>query len=312
MMLIPHQYRTVAFTTIGGDLSIESLKAYFADHEVYRRTRFVIACSGDMVALVEVDKDTSRADRELFCPVTGVTLLAGPTETVLVTRPDIDTAVPSQLARAAAEFPGYRCVAVRGRYEHVNFILDADPPVVHVLDVAPPWPAKFCDQVDRVIDTAENLPAVDTRAEVVDLQELAKAEPAGHYLLPCRGGRTRAAGATISYLDEVPPPDPGWVLLGCARSRAIHDHFYPGQADSLRQIDICPANLAAASPVPADQARLTKCCLLEEHIETRGDTVVVPWGASFDLVTEGLRAAADLATARRAAVREGHKPQDAR
>jgi len=46
-MLMPHQYRAVAFTTIGGDLSQESLGAYFATHDVYRRTRFVIACSGD-------------------------------------------------------------------------------------------------------------------------------------------------------------------------------------------------------------------------------------------------------------------------
>ena len=301
-MLIPYQYRTVAFTTIGGDLSQESLEAYFATHEVYRRTRFVIACSGDRVALVEVDKDTTHADQELFCPVTKVTLLAEPSETVLVTRPDIDAAVPSQMARVAAEFPGTRCVAVRGRYEHVNFILDADPPVVHVLDVVPPWPAKFCDQVDRMLDTAESLPAVRTQAQVVDLQELATAEPASHYLLPCRGGGARVAGATISYLDEVPPPDPEWVLLGCARSRAIHDHFYPDQAESLRQIDTCPVRLAAASPVPPGEARLTKCCLLEEHVETRGDTVVVPWGASFDLVAEGLRAAVDLVEARRAAL----------
>lgn len=299
-MTIPYQYRTVAFTTIGGDLSQRSLEAYFATHDVYRRTRFVIARSGDQTALAEVDKDASRAGAELFCPVTKVTVLAGPDETVLVTRPEIDTAVPAQLARVAAEFPGRRCVAVKGRYEHVNFILDHDPLIVHVLDVAPPWPAKLCDQVDRLLDTAEDLPAVQTRAQVVDLQEMAAAEPATHYLLPCRGGGARVPGATISYLDEVPPPDRDWVLLGCARSRAIHDHFYPDQAGSLRQIDICPARLAAASPVPADHARLTKCCLLEEHIETRGDTVVVPWGASFDLVREGVRTAGELAAARRA------------
>ena len=311
-MLIPHQYRSVAFTTIGGDLSLESLKAYFATHEVYRRTRFVVACSGDRVALVEVDKDATRAGTELFCPVTQVTLLAEPADTMLVTRPEADTAVPSQLARVAAEFPGLRCVVVKGRYEHVNFILDPDPLVIHVLDVAPPWPAKLCDQVDRVLDTAEALPAVQTRAQVVDLQELAAAEPAGHYLLPCRGGGARVPGAVISYLDEVPPPDPGWVLLGCARSRAIHDHFYPGQADGLRQIDICPARLAAASPVPADHARVTKCCLLEDHIETRGDTVVVPWGASFELVGEGLRAASDLAADRRTAAAKAPGGQESR
>lgn len=299
-MIIPYQYRTVAFTTIGGDLSQRSLEAYFATHDVYRRTRFVIARSAGQTALVEVGKGESRAGAELFCPVTRVTVLASPEETVLAARPEVDTAVPSQLARVAAEFPGRRCVVVKGRYEHVNFILNPDPLVVHVLDVAPPWPAKLCDQVDRLLDTAEDLPAVQTRAQVVDLQGLAAAEPATHYLLPCRGGGARVPGATISYLDEVPAPDPDWVLLGCARSRAIHDHFYPDQADSLRQIDICPARLAAAAPVPPDHARLTKCCLLEEHIETRGDTVVVPWGASFDLVRQGVRTAAELAAARRA------------
>jgi hypothetical protein len=298
-MIIPYQYRTVAFTTIGGDLSQESLDAYFAAHDVYRRTRFVVARSGHRTALLEVDKGPSQPGAELFCPVNRVTILAGPDDTVLVTRPEIDTAVPSQLARVAAEFPGRRCVAVKGRYEHVNFILDPAPLLVHVLDVAPPWPAKLCDQVNRLLDTAEDLPAVLTRPEVVDLQELAPTEPAAHYLLPCRGGGARVPGATISYLDEVPPPDPDWVLLGCARSRAIHDHFYPDQAGNVRQIDTCPARLAAASsPVPAGQARLTKCCLLEEHIETRGDTVVVPWGASFDLVREGVRAAAALAARR--------------
>jgi hypothetical protein len=299
-MLIPGQYRTVAFTAVGGDLSQASLEAYFADHDVYRRTRFVIACSGEHVALAEVDTEAGDGDA-LFRPVTKVTLRAGPAETMLVTRPDIDTAVPGQLARVAAEYPGHRCVAVKGRYEHVNFVLDSDPPVVHVLDVAPPWPAKFCDQVDRLLDTAESLPPVLTRPQVVDLQELARREPATHYLLPCRGGGARVPGATISYLDEVPPPDPDWVLLGCARSRAIHDHFYPGQAGSVRQVDICPARLAASAPIPPSDLRLTKCCLLEDHIETRGDTVVVPWGASFDLVADGLRAAAELAGARREA-----------
>ena len=30
--------------------------------------------------------------------------------------------------------------------------------------------------------------------------------------------------------------------------------------------------------IPAGEVQLIKCCLLEEHIETDGQTVVVPWG----------------------------------
>jgi hypothetical protein len=291
-VLIPHQYRTVAFTDVTVDLDDDSLRKFFLSRQVYRRTRFVVARNQDRYAVAEL---TKAGETELFVDVSDVRVLAGPDETVFVDRPDIDTAVPSQLLHAARDIAGApRCVVVRGRYEHVNFILDADPRRVHVLDVAPPWPAKLYDQVQRVADTAEELPATECVPQVVDLEEIAAAEPAEHYLLPCRGGGMSVPGAEISYLDEV-PPQADWVLLGCARSRAIHDHFYPEKAPSVRQIDICPAALATRLPLPPGEARLTKCCLLEESIETRGDTVVVPWGASFTLVAEGLAAASELA-----------------
>jgi hypothetical protein len=297
-MMIPHQYRTVAFTDVGVDLDSGALREFFLSRQVYRRTRFVVARNQDRYAVVEL---TKAGEVDLFVDVTDVRVLAGPHETLFVDRPDIDTAVPSQLLRAALEIADApRCVVVRGRYEHVNFILDAAPRRVHVLDVAPPWPAKLYDQVQRVADTAEELPATECVPQIVDLEETAAAEPAEHYLLPCRGGGMSVPGAEISYLDEV-PPQADWVLLGCARSRAIHDHFYPERAPSVRQIDICPAALATRIPLPPGEARLTKCCLLEEDIETRGDTVVVPWGASFTLVAEGLATASELAEKLRSA-----------
>ncbi|MCW2788675.1 MAG: hypothetical protein JWQ91_2546 [Aeromicrobium sp.] len=290
--MIPHQYRTVAFTDVDIELEEAGLRALLLSRQVYRRTRFVVARHDGQTAILEV---TKADDKDLFCDVIDVQMLAGPDETILVERPDIDTAVPSQLARVAAELGQVkRGVVVRGRYEHVNFVLDSDVRRVHVLDVAPPHPAKLYDQVARLLDTAEDLPPTECVPQVVDLEELAATVPSDHYLLPCRGGGITVGDAGISYLDEVPPPA-DWVLLGCARSRAIHDHFYPDIAPHLQQIDICPAALARSLPLPPGEARLTKCCLLEEHIETRGDTVVVPWGASFSLVSQGLATASELA-----------------
>lgn len=75
--------------------------------------------------------------------------------------------------------------------------------------------------------------------------------------------------------------DPRPLLSGEGIERAPGRHL-PGS----------PGDPDATSP---GEARLTKCCLLEESIETRGDTVVVPWGASFTLVAEGLAAASELA-----------------
>lgn len=294
MTKMPKQYRRVAFTDVGVALDAGSLRAYFLAHEVYRRTEFVVARSEGQIALVRV---TTSTDEPLFCPVTDVEVLATPEETILLVRPEVDTGVPSQMAAVAqAEADGHRCVVVRGRYEHVNFVLDPAPRNVHVLDVAPPWPAKLVDQVNRILDTAEEAAPVVVIPQVVDLEDLAKSVPAEHYLLPCRGGGIDIPGAESSFLDEVPPEVEDWVLVGCARSRAIHDHFYPDRAKTVQQVDICPRKLAKRMPIPEGHARLTKCCLLEEHVEVDDSTVVVPWGASLHQVAAGLERAAELAT----------------
>jgi hypothetical protein len=291
--VIPGQYRTVAVTDVPVPLDEAALRGHLVSRDAYRRTRYVVARRGGEVVVVELLK---AGESELFEEVLDLRLLAGPEETVLLERPDVDTAVPSQLAMVAArDAPGKRCVVVHGRYEHVNFVIDSEPGRVHVLDVAPPWPAKLVDQVVRVVDTAEELAPTVVVPEVVDLQELVDASPpAEHYLMPCRGGGIERPDAQVSYLDEVPPAA-DWLLIGCARSRAIHDHFYPDLADGVRQVDVCPLTLAGSRPLPPGEVRLTKCCQLEEHVETRDDTVVVPWGASFVLVREGLAAAASLA-----------------
>ena len=88
------------------------------------------------------------------------------------------------------------------------------------------------------------------------------------------------------------PPRQDWILLGCARSRAIHDALYAG---TVPQVDTCPRNLAKGIHLGPGEVLLTKCCLLEEHVEVDGQTVVVPWGASFGQLREALGTAVGLA-----------------
>jgi len=97
--------------------------------------------------------------------------------------------------------------------------------------------------------------------------------------------------SSVSYLDQVPPRR-DWTLVGCARSRAIHDFFYGGE---VPQIDTCPRTLLRSHEVPAGDVLLTKCCLLEEHVESEGRVVVVPWGASFGHLRDALDVAVGLA-----------------
>jgi len=286
--LVPSQYRNVSVADVPVALVPGSLREYFVGRVVYRRTRYIVARRGGASAVVEVSKES---EVPLFSPVTEMSVLARPDETAFVDAAETDTAVPTQLARVAAEqAPGARCVIVRGRYGHVSFILDPAPIRIGVVEVVPPWPPKLADQLSRVLDLAEDLPPVELVPHLVDLNELAATRPARHYLFPCRAGQPVPAeparvAAEVSYLDEIPERAP-WTLVGCARSKSIHDWFY---GDDVPMVDMCPRRLAdertGSMPV------ITKCCLLEDRVAQDEGLVVVPWGASLAQIREGLRLA---------------------
>jgi hypothetical protein len=288
MSTFPDRYREVSVTDVDVPLELESLRALLTSRPVYRRSRYVVVRRGAETALVEVIRGATTG---LFSAVEDVVLLATPAETVYLHRPELDTGVPSDLVKAAQDAPGTRCVVVEGSYGHVSFVLDPDPVRLHVLDVAPPWPAKLLDQVQRVLQTADDLTGVQLVPHVVELPDLLPGDPTGHYLLPCRGGGMDVPGAEVSYLDEV-PPQADWTLLGCARSRAIHDFFYDGP---VPQVDTCPRTIAAGVQLPPGEVLLTKCCLLENHVEVVGRVVVTPWGASFGHLREAVEAGVELA-----------------
>ncbi len=292
MNLVPAQYREVSVAEVPVPLEEQALREYLTGRDVYRRTRYIIARHGTASAVAEVAK---QSEQPLFSPVTTVRLLAGADETALVDSPGTDTAVPTQLARVAlGQAPGARCVIVRGLYGHVSFILDPAPIRVRVLEVVPPWPPKLVDQLTRVLDLAEDLPPVELVPELVDLADLAGRLPADRYLFPCRAGQgSDDQGTPVSYLDEIPEREP-WTLVGCARSRSIHDWFYGGDVPT---VDMCPRNLAAAGG-PVQGLLVTKCCLLEDRVAADGGTVVVPWGASLAQIREGLTLALANASAK--------------
>lgn len=271
--------RHVSVADVDGSLEADSLRQHFIGRDAYRRTRFLIARNGDEVALLQISR---RSSNELFSPIVDAELLAAPEECALVHAPEIDTAVPTQMARAAAKLaPKARCVVVRGLYEHINFILDPQPIPVRIVEVDPPSPAKLVDQVTRVLELAEQLPPVELHPEILNLADLAQSHPSAHYLFPCRGSGAVSEEAEVSYLDQH-PVQRDWVLVGCTRSLQIHSWFYGSEPP---YVDMCPRRRVEHTDVPT----LTKCCLLEHGLERVGSVVTVPWGATLDEVREGLR-----------------------
>lgn len=279
MNLFATREREVSVLDTDVALTAESLDMLLRGREAYRRTRYIVARRGRDAAVLEI---RTRAADPLFSEITGVRMLAGPGETAVVSDPEVDIAVPSQLA-AAARAAHARCVVVQGRYAYVGFILDPAPARVRVVDVVPPDPPKLADQARRVLAVGEDLPPVALDVELLDVRTLASGLDAPTVLFPCRASGLTGEGDT-AYLDQR-PTRAEWVLVGCARSREIHRWFY---GDEPPTVDTCPRRRARDATVPT----LVRCCLLESGVDHDGATVVVPWGASLAEVRQGLAAAA--------------------
>ena len=276
--VVPSAYRGVSVTHSTDSFTWESLTAHFTGREVYRRTRFLVVHEPNGVWLATVQ----RADPvPLFSPVTSVEILADPTECTFVTDASIDTAIPSNLARAAANHaPEAKAVVVEGLYSHISFILNPQPLNIHVTEVIPPTPAKLFDQVRRLLEVAEDLPPIVAHLDALTLDSFGSTIPSGHYLLPCRGSDTEIIGARTSYLDQRPDRE-DWTMVGCERSAQIHEWFF---GDRPPMVSFCPREREGSSGT----ATITKCCLLEESIEIENGRVVVPWGASLVDIREAI------------------------
>ena len=204
MNLVPAQYREVGVAEVPVPLEEGALRAYLTGRDVYRRTRLRHRQERDRQ---HAGRGRQAVRAAAVLPGDSVTVLARADETVMVDVPDADTAVPTQLARAAhGHAPGARCVIVRGRYGHVSFILDPAPVRIRVLEVVPPWPPKLVDQLRRVLDVAEDLPPVELVPELVDLRTWPPAAPPrGTCSLPAARARRTALCAPGGTTPPSPP-----------------------------------------------------------------------------------------------------------
>lgn len=280
--VMPTRYRQVALSSDVESLDPVWLERHFTDREAYMRTRFIVARRGDETALVEIDRPESA---ELFSKSARARILATPETCRYVVAPDVDTAVPSQLASIAMAHRDVSCVVVEGRYSHVSFLLNPAPLQLQVFDIVPPFPSKLLDQVQRVLDVAEDLPPIVATPTLVDSRRelIATCDPLpGEVLVPCRGSGVTFDNVKVSYLDERPPHG-NWVLLGCQRSQQIHNWFYNVRA---QLVDICPDRFLNERGEP--DTTLTRCCLIQEGVQERENATYVPWGASLAEVREAI------------------------
>lgn len=273
-------YRGVSVQRLGVPLTEAAVREHLLGRRVYRRTEVLIAEGDEGRAVVTVEREP---DTELlFSAVTDVRWVAGPGETAFVRDPATDTGNATQMARAAAASgKDARVYVVEGRNQHVNLIVEPAPVVVRVVEVVPPAPPKLLDMAQRVLDYDEDLDPVRLELVAVDLNAIAAGEQASHWLLPCRCGGLELGGA-VDFLDSGPPEPADWTLLGCERSRQIHAELYG--VEPAARVEMCPRVHAGTPAAPT----LVKCCLRERGIESDGELVVVPWGATLEEIRAAL------------------------
>ncbi len=278
-------YRGVSVQHWDAPLDEASVKEVLLAREAYRRTEFIVLRGeGDATALVRI---TCSAQEALFNPIVAVDWLGGPDDCAYVVRHDVDSANATALAEvAAADAPTAAICVVEGLYQHVNFIVRANPLVVRLVDVVPPERPRLLDLARQAIAIDEDLPPVRLFAELIDIRALAATErPDTHFLLPCQGAGLDLPG-TVDYLDQR-PPRADWTLVGCERSRQFHQWFYGEEPG--RRLELCPDRLTT-SVVDPEPATLLRCCLIERGIRVEGNRAVVPWGTNLAEVQAALRA----------------------
>jgi hypothetical protein len=279
-------YRGVSVQHWRGPLEEGAVKEVLLAREAYRRTEFIVLRGeGDATAVVGI---TCTSQEALFNPIAAVDWLGGPDECVYVVRHDADTSNATALAGVAAEAGnGAAVCVVEGLYQHVNFIVRANPIMIRLVDVVPPEPARLFDLARQAIAIDDDLPPVELFTELIDIRSLAATErPDTHFLLPCQGAGLHLPGGTVDYLDQR-PPRADWTLVGCERSRQFHRWFYGEEPD--RRIELCPDRLTTSVADP-EPATLLRCCLLERGLRVEGHRAVVPWGTNLSEVQAALRA----------------------
>src|SRR5437879_3925690 len=108
---MPGRYRGVSVARVDFPLDEAHLRAHFLGREAYRRTRFIVARRADQTAVLRVAK---ASEVELFAPISELELLAPPDDCAWVVAPEVDTAVPTQVAAVARRLaPGARCAVVQ-------------------------------------------------------------------------------------------------------------------------------------------------------------------------------------------------------
>ncbi|HLW79742.1 MAG TPA: hypothetical protein VKU44_09110 [Terriglobia bacterium] len=282
--LVPLPYSRISVQEVDFALNETRIQSFLLGKEAYFETDYIVLRRPGECAIAAIRKAHQEG---LFCPITGVEVIALPDSCRWIDDPSVDTGIPSALAEKARALgvAASETLVVNGLYEHVNFIHRPRPLVIDVFDLFPPGPPRLLDMTRRVL-AYKKLPAIVLNPRIQSIPELVRHLDGKPILFPCRVSELKGI-AKAFYLDERPRRQ-DWVLAGCERSRRIHHHFY---GDDPPRIELCPKKLFVGDV----SLGLMRCCMVEKGFEISGRVAVVPWGAEPSHIEDALQALLECA-----------------
>lgn len=279
--MLPGHCKDVAVKDVDFPLTKEDIDHEVEGKKAYTRCSYYVLRNGEDMAVVRVVK---KDGKELFRPIVAHEIISLPHETVFVREDDVDVINPPSMARIAVLHPG-KTVVVQGLFGHISFIEPYVPLELQVLDVVPPYPSKLSVLVEKALESGLVSHPIIPMCSEIDINGLVNEVPTRGTLFPCQSSGLRSEGP-VFYLDQMPSITGDVTLIGCDLSERIHRSLY---RDRVERIEMCPQELA-----PHDgKKRLVKCCKVSQGFQVKGDTAVVPWGATMIEVANAINALFD-------------------
>jgi hypothetical protein len=273
--MIPEHYVEVNLKKVDFELTKDNIVGKLKGTGTYRTTKYIVLNNDNEWAVAKVRK---RKEPRLFPTIIGINVLSLPENTVYIERKDVDVHNKTLMAGLASSHEG-KAVIVKGRFEHVSFILDEPVLKIKILDVVPPE-SRLMTLAEEVVRISPMKKALNFVPEYIDLTKLISDIDTKYVVFPCRASELTSHKRHF-FLDENPKLAEeelrNITLVGCRLSNNIFKSVYKRSPGFM---DICPKDL-----ISKDELTLTRCCMYEEPC-VEGKVAYVPWGATtYDIHT---------------------------
>lgn len=281
--MMPEHYVEVNIKNVDFELAKDEIVKRLNGSRTYRTTKYILLRKDNEWAVVKVRK---KREPRLFPMIVGIEVLSLPEDTVFCKRKDIDVHNKTLMARVASSHKD-KAVVVKGRFEHMSFILDEPVLNIKILDVVPPA-SRLMILAEEVVRLSPLKRALNFTLEIIDLAKLTSKVDTKNVLFPCRASELTSSKKCF-FLDEHPKLSKEEIddvtLVGCRLSKNIFKSVY---RKTPKLINMCPKDLLKSS-----ELTLTRCCMYEE-LRIEGKTAFVPWGATTNDIHLALKKLVNL------------------